>query len=456
MKISGFFPKRTGRIYAATLAIILFSMLILLLLLSGCGKSDSGNNSDSSHLPGSTSSENNDTGSDGSSGNSGSNNSDTSNGTGDEGSQQESASVKLAKELLAKMTLEEKVGQLIMIRPENIALYESSEGSDAAFPQGTQSSNTRTVFSDGMADGIKKYPIGGVVLFGPNIETPQQVRSYISAFQEASSIPLFVGVDEEGGRVSRIAGADGFDIERLPTPQGIGEQDDWAMAYDMYEYIGTYLSDFGFNLDLAPVADINSNPDNIVIGSRSFGSSPELVSTMVSSAIDGLHSKNILACIKHFPGHGDTVGDTHDGYVSLDKTWSEMLSCEIIPFASSLNKTDMVMAAHITLPNVSSDGLPASLSKEILTGKLREEMGYKGVIITDSMTMGAITENYTSGQCAVLAISAGADIILDPADHTAAFSGIIDAIENGTISEARIDESVLRILELKYRYGIIK
>lgn len=223
----------------------------------------------------------------------------------------------------------------------------------------------------------------------------------------------------------------------------------------MYSAIGGYIAELGFNLDFAPVADVNSNPNNTVIGNRAFGSDPKLVAKMVNAAISGLHKENIIACIKHFPGHGDTAGDTHDGYVALEKDWQQLSECELIPFYNAINETDMIMAAHITLTRGNTDNLPCSLSYDALTMHLRGEMGYKGVIITDALAMGAIVENYSSKESAVLAFNAGADILLMPYDYAAAFNGILSAVQTGEISLDRLNESVERILRLKAEFGMI-
>ena len=176
---------------------------------------------------------------------------------------------------------------------------------------------------------------------------------------------------------------------------------------------------------------------------------------MVNAAISGLHKENIIACIKHFPGHGDTAGDTHDGYVALEKDWQQLSECELIPFYNAINETDMIMAAHITLTRGNTDNLPCSLSYDALTLHLRGEMGYKGVIITDALAMGAIVENYSSKESAVLAFNAGADILLMPYDYAAAFNGILSAVQTGEISLDRLNESVERILRLKAEFGMI-
>ncbi|MEG2935309.1 MAG: glycoside hydrolase family 3 N-terminal domain-containing protein, partial [Clostridium sp.] len=237
----------------------------------------------------------------------------------------------------------------------------------------------------------------------------------------------------------------------------IGATDNSKNAKNVGLTLGSYLTQYGFNLNFAPVADVNTNPENIVIGKRSFGSNPSLVAEMVTAEIEGLHEAGIMSCVKHFPGHGDTKGDTHLGYVSVEKTWEALKTCELIPFSAAVSEnTDMVMVAHITTPNITSDGLPASLSKEIIEERLRKELKYDGIVITDSMAMGAITEEFTSSESAVKAIWAGVDIILMPENFVEAYNGIYDAVNNGVISQLRIDESVLRILSLKEQYGLLK
>lgn len=200
---------------------------------------------------------------------------------------------------------------------------------------------------------------------------------------------------------------------------------------------------------------MNTNPGNTVIGDRAFGSDPALAAEMVPAALDGLHAAGVMGCVKHFPGHGDTTGDTHAGYVSVSKTWDELLGCELIPFAAALDRTDMVMAAHITAPNVTDDGLPASLSRQMIRGKLRDELGYGGVVVTDSLSMGAVTDSYGSGEAALLALEAGADVLLLPRDPVEAFQAVLAAARDGSLSMARLDESVLRILTLKEKYGLL-
>ena len=352
--------------------------------------------------------------------------------------------------LLSQMTLEEKVGQLFLIRPDSL---DPSLTPDQVHETSLYG---RTEASSSMLETLKKYPAGGIVYFGKNLVGPNTLKKYMDSLSSISGIPLLYAVDEEGGIVSRIAQIDAFGVENIGYMANIGATGDTGKAYAAGQYIGSYLSSLNLILDFAPVADINTNPNNIVIGKRAFGSDPALVSSMVGSFLDGLHSEGTIGCTKHFPGHGDTSADTHEDYVSVMKTWGQLKEAELIPFVENFEKTDMIMIAHLTLPKITSDGLPASLSKELVTGKLRNELGYEGLITTDALAMGAIAKNYSSAEAAVLAFDAGIDILLMPYDYVEAFDGVVEAVKSGRISEDRLDESVLRILNLKYQYGLLQ
>ena len=353
------------------------------------------------------------------------------------------------EELMAAMSLEEKIGQLFIIRPESVCEELTPQQAHETDEYGV------TAWTGAMTEKLERYPAGGFALFGKNISDPDQLSAFIAAMEQASPLPPLIGVDEEGGVVSRLANNPNFQLPQYESMAAIGSGGDTDAARALGLTIGGYLREYGFNLDFAPVADVNSNPENIVIGERSFGSDPYLVSQMVGAELEGLHEAGILGCIKHFPGHGDTAGDTHEGYVSISKTWEELKLTELIPFADNLAAADMVMIAHISLPNVTSDGLPASLSEELVSGRLRGELGYEGVIISDSLAMSAITQNFSSGEAALLALNAGVDILLMPEDYTAAFEALIQAVEDGRLSTERIDESLRRVLELKLSCGLL-
>lgn len=352
--------------------------------------------------------------------------------------------VRTTKDVLGKMSLREKVGQLFIVRPEALAENSNAETAPA----------TDRV-DDAVISRIEEYPVGGIALFSRNITSAEQLPMFISDLQSSSKYPLFIAVDEEGGRVARIANSDFFNVASYKSMEDIGKSGDASKAEEVGRQIGLYLKELGFNLDFAPVADTNTNPQNIVIGDRSYGSDPALVARMVSAQLDGMHDSGIMGTLKHFPGHGDTKDDTHSGYVSIEKTWDELKECELVPFITALPKADMVMVSHITAVNVTSDKLPTSMSETMITGKLRNELGYDGVIITDAMAMGAVADNYTSAEAAVTAVKAGVDIVLMPQNLDEAFNGVMNAVTDGEISMARLDESVMRILKLKARYKLI-
>ena len=257
-------------------------------------------------------------------------------------------------------------------------------------------------------------------------------------------------IDEEGGRVARIGRNKNFKVKTYESMAAIGATGDPRNAYECGNTIGTYLHRYGFDIDFAPVADVNTNPENIVIGARAFSDKPEIAAPMVTNYLQGLKDAGIVGCIKHFPGHGDTKADTHFGYASTRKTWEEMLSCEMVTFKAGIQwGCQLIMTAHIGTPNVAGEDVPATMSPVILQDKLRGELGYQNLIITDGMEMGAITQQYTNTEAAVGCIKAGVDIVLGPLVFTEAFDAVVKAVEDGTITEQRIDESVRRILKLK-------
>ncbi|MBQ3864464.1 MAG: glycoside hydrolase [Clostridia bacterium] len=337
--------------------------------------------------------------------------------------------------LLLSLTLEEKIGQLFFIRPESIV---------ADSPDGV------LTVSSSMHEAYSGYPAGGFVLFRKNLKDPEQLVSLTEDLHRLGKIRPLVCIDEEGGKIARIANHKAFPVPKVPEMGSIGNTGDIQKARDAGSTIGEYLSRYGVDLDFAPVADVNTNPRNPVIGSRAFGKDPELVGRMVSAYLDGLHAHGIFGCLKHFPGHGDTRTDSHSGYAETEKSWEELLSCEILPFKAGMQAgPEMIMVAHIAAPQVTGTKEPATLSPTLVTQKLRLELGYEGIIITDSMEMKAVSQSYSSGEAAVLALKAGVDIVLMPADYREAFTAVLRAVTDGELSEERIDESVRRILRLK-------
>ena len=343
---------------------------------------------------------------------------------------------------LQQMTLREKVGQLFNTRPESICPEFEASG------QGIYTYSLQEV-TEGMKAFTRQYPVGGITLFSHNIDNPEQVKAFTAALHELPLRPM-IAIDEEGGRVARIGGNEKFDIFRVESIAQVGARGNPQNAYETGKAIGTYLKEYGFDMDFAPVADVNTNPENIVIGNRAFSDDPKVAAPMVVKYLEGLESSGIVGCLKHFPGHGDTKGDSHTGYVQTEKTWEEISKCEMVTFKAGIKAgARMIMTAHIATPNVTGNNLPATLNPIILQEKLRKELGYNGIIITDAMGMGAISQHYSSAESAVKCLQAGADIILMPASLPEAFDAVMKAVEDGALTEERIDESVRRILTLK-------
>lgn len=326
---------------------------------------------------------------------------------------------------VAKMSVEEKVGQLFV-----------------------------PAFS-GPADALAKirgYHVGGLIYFPENFGSPARTAAQSNALQKASKIPLLLGVDEEQGIVSRAP----F-ITRFPGNMALGATRDPADARAAARVTGTELRAVGINLDYAPDADVNVNPRNPVIGLRSFGADPALVSTMVTGAVGGYQEAGVAATAKHFPGHGDTAVDSHTGLPVIGHSPAVWRRLDAPPFAAAIAAgVDVIMTAHIVVPKLDRSGDPATLSQPVLTGLLRGRLGYQGVITTDSLQMAGVREKYGDAGVPVRAINAGADQLLMPPSLPRAFNAVVRAVRSGKITQRRLDESVTRILRLKQRRGLFQ
>lgn len=336
------------------------------------------------------------------------------------------------RDTLDRMTLDEKIGQMIFA------------GIFGTEPQPAS------------LELITEYHAGGIIFNSHNLSSPTQTVRYVNALKEANSInpiPLFFGIDQEGGRVSKLPG----DLLPLPSALSIGERNSETYTYEFGRTLAELVHAYGFNMDFAPVLDVNSNPGNPVIGDRSFGNDPDLVTRHGILVMKGLQSGNVIPTIKHFPGHGDTSVDSHKALPTVPKTFEELENLELIPFENAVQEgADVVMIAHLLLPKL-DQALPSSLSRIIINDLLRERMGFEGVVITDDLAMNAIADHYNIGDAAVMSINAGSDIIMvaNNQNHMhSAVSGLKQAVVNGSLTEERIDESVMRILLLKEKYAI--
>ena len=355
---------------------------------------------------------------------------------------------------LRQMTLREKVGQLFYVRPEclDTTIHFNNSGSIDVSSDDIREIKLQAVNAT-MRGVNEKYPVGGVILYAHNINDEAQLAAFIPQLRALKGSPLLC-IDEEGGRVARIGNNENFDVETFESMGAIGATGDPKNAYHCGNVNGTYLHRYGFYIDFAPVADVNTNPENIVIGARAFSDNPQVAAPMVTNYLQGLYDAGVTGCIKHFPGHGDTKADTHYGYAQSLKTWSEMLDCEMITFKAGIQwGAQLIMTAHIATPNVTGSDVPATMSPLILQDKLRRELGYENIIITDAMEMGAITQQYNPAEAAVGTLQAGADIVLGPQHFIEAFDAVVKAVEDGVLTEERIDQSVRRILRLKKQMG---
>lgn len=336
------------------------------------------------------------------------------------------------RQKLKEMSLREKIGQMVMVGLEGYAVDDKARSL------------------------INEYKVGGFVLFGYNVQSSGQLLALINYLKITNSrgkAPLFIAVDEEGGRVSRMPP----NIRDIPSSGAIGKVNSRELSYQVGRTIAEEIKAFGFNMDFAPVLDINSNPDNPVIGDRAFGSNAEVVSRLGVQTMKGLQTAGVISVVKHFPGHGDTSVDSHLGLPIVNHDLNRLRGFELVPFNAAVkNNADAVMIAHILLSKVDPQN-PASMSKTIITDILRNQMKFNGVVFTDDMTMGAIVKNYDIGAAAVKAVNAGADIVLvcrGYRDETAVLEALKNAAVGGAIPAGRIDESVYRILKLKGQYGL--
>ncbi len=350
------------------------------------------------------------------------------------------SSPKMVEKIMENMTLSDMVYQMMFVTPESITGV-----------------SPVTMAEETTKNSIETQPVGGIVYFSPNIVNREQTKQMIANSQGYSKIPLFIGVDEEGGRVSRVGSNSAMGIIKHPPMIEIGNSGDSEKAYHVGASLGEQLSELGFNVNFAPVADVIVNAKNTEIGDRSFGTEPQLVADMVRSVVKGLQQNGVSSALKHFPGHGSTYADSHKGYSQSDRTLEQIRQTEFVPFKAGIDEgAHFVMVSHMTLVNATNEKLPSSVSKEVITDMLINELGFGGIVITDSFSMGAIKGEMSLGEAAIKAISAGADMILMPYDVKLCHDCIIEAVNNGTITQQRIQSSVEKILKLKVQKGMIK
>jgi|BioPla2DNA2_1021312.scaffolds.fasta_scaffold14040_4 beta-N-acetylhexosaminidase len=353
------------------------------------------------------------------------------------------------EKVLASMTLREKVGQMFIVRLEALdPTYSNAEVRDISSPGLLSIEKGVVIFN-------RDYPVGGISLYAKNIRNPEQLLKLTDAIHTQLLYDPLVCVDEEGGRVARLANIDSLNLKRFESTRAIAGRNRPRDAFKAAKYIGTYLKKYGFDVTFAPVADVSTNPRDTVIGSRTFSGDPDVAAKFVVQYLKGLARSGIAGCLKHYPGQGNAARDTHFSIDYIRKSWEELEECEIRTFRAGIAAgAPLIMTAHLIASEIDTTvwrrrKVPVSLSKYMLEGKLRGDLGFDGLIVSDGLDMRSIVSLFPSRYSALMAIDAGTDLILLPYDFRRAFESVVSAVENGEISEERIDRSVRKILLLK-------
>lgn len=361
------------------------------------------------------------------------------------------------KAIIDKMTLEQKVAQLFVVSPETLTGVDSVQYA-----------------GDMTYQALQDYPVGGIVFAKDNIDSSSQFGTMTDNLQsyseDISGLPLFLAAAEEGGSASVLGNNDNLDEyyensysdddsdyssssansvhSGAPSMSEIGRKDDSTNAYEAGKSIGSLMSAYGLNLDLAPVADVLSG-NSTGIGDRTFGTDVQTVSDMALEVIRGIQEEDVNAAMKYFPGYG-AASSNMSGFPVINSSLDELKKKEFLPYSNAIAQgLDFVMVGHISVPNVTGDDTPASLSEKMISEVLRKDLGFKGIVMTDYLNDKTIVKNYGAADAAVKAIQAGADLLLEPDDLEAAYEGVLKAVKKGDITEDRLDESIYRILRVK-------
>ncbi len=343
------------------------------------------------------------------------------------------------KAQIAEMTVEDKVAGLFFVTPESIT------GVGTAIKAG-----------DGTKTALEEFKVGGIIYFKKNIQNADQIKEMIANTQSYLETRLFFGVNEEGGDVSSVAAK--LDVADVETAETLGQNESTDATYETGKTIGTYLKELGFNVNFAPVADIKTDAENKLLGDRSFGSDAAMVASHVGAMVKGMEESGVSAGVKAFPGIGSANKDPEDGLAITERTLEEMQSAEFLSFQSAITENaDFIMVSNVATPQlVGGAYVPCSLSKNIVKDILREQLGYEGIIITAPLDEVAVTDYYTSSEATIMAIQAGVDMVLMPANFEEAYYGLLAEVLEGNISEERIDESLLRIYKVKYADMVVE
>lgn len=356
-------------------------------------------------------------------------------------------------EPVVELTPEEKLDEIVNAGIEVMSLEDKVAGLFIVTPEAITGVSKAVKAGEGTKNALLKYPVGGLVYFAQNMQSADQLKEMLDNTTKIYAIhPLFIAVDEEGGSVARLANK-GL-AEKVDGAWKIGQTGDPNNAYQAGVTIGSALNSFGFNLDFAPVADIASI-ENSYMKDRTYGSDAQAAIPYVISMMQGLKEKKVTSCLKHFPGNGATTADPHSGIATSDRTAEQFRAEDFTVFKAGIDAgADMIMVSHMEAPALTVGSvepyMPCSLSKAVVTDILRKELGFEGVIITDALNMGAISNYFSSEEAAIYALQAGCDMLLMPENFEEAYNGVLEAVRSGKISEARIDDSLRRIYRIKY------
>ncbi|MGM0674192.1 MAG: glycoside hydrolase family 3 protein [Spirochaetota bacterium] len=343
------------------------------------------------------------------------------------------------EELMSAMSLEEKIGQLLVL---GLMSPDSDQPLTEVVPR--------------TEEMLREVRPGGVVLYGGNIEDVGQVTALIDDLQSAAEIPLFVGIDEEGGVVSRLKHLGSGVATHLPSAAEVGVAGETLSAYRAGRLLGRELRSLGFNINFAPTVDVSDKEANPFLDSRTYSADPHEVARLAVPFLRGLQNHGVSASIKHFPGHGSAVEDSHYGLSTVAAGAEELRSSDWVPFRKAIEAgVDSIMVAHVMVPSLTEERVPASISPAVVQEAAREELGFDGLLISDSVTMGGLLNALDERSAAVAVVEAGGDIVLTPGNPYTAVSELVEAVEEGRITEERIDESVRRVLRVKLDRGIL-
>lgn len=353
------------------------------------------------------------------------------------------------EEPVVELTYAQKLDQVVNAAIEVMPLEDKVAGLFLVTPEAITGVDLATQAGDTTREALSKYAVGGLIYSTPNMLGGKDgFKNMLDATVLYSKYPVFLAVEEEGGSTVQVAGAQlGEKTDDAKTIAGTG---DASNAYRAGLTIGSYLSDLGINLNLAPAADL-ACVDGSVMEGRSFGSDPGAVPDYVVQMARGLEEKGVTACVKHFPGLGSLTTDTSKGVAVTERTQEEFRANEFEVFKSVIDQgVSMIMISNLSAPGLTGDNIPCTLSEHVVTDILRKEMNYSGLIITDALNEKAIADYYTADVAAIMALKAGCDMIMMPENFELAYNGVLDAVEQGTISEARIDDALKRIYRIKF------